>query len=171
MKKLTFLFKKIVILLVTLLIVACSTNNLKINTNYTPILGTLIEVGKTFNATGRSYDDINVEELLTNALAEELREKDLLWTGEKINKILLKCQVVEYEPGNAFKRWLFPGWGETILSIDCNFKEEDKQIGTVVERYTISAGGLYTIGGWRTIFFDIAEDIVDEIEDKLILNN
>ncbi len=148
---------------------ACSTNNLKIDTNYKPILGTLIEVDKTLNATGRSYDDINVEELLTNALAEALREEDLLWTGEKINKILLKCQVVEYEPGNAFKRWLFPGWGETILSIDCNFKEEDKQIGTVVERYTISAGGLYTIGGWRTIFFDIAEDIVDEIEDKLIL--
>lgn len=170
MKKSTFLFKKIFILLITLLIVACSTNNLKIDTNYKPILGTLIEVGKTLNATGRSYDDINVEELLTNALAETLREEDLLWTGEKINKILLKCQVVEYEPGNAFKRWLFPGWGETILSIDCNFKEEDKQIGTVVEKYTISTGGLYTIGGWRTIFFDIAEDIVDEIEDKLILN-
>ena len=76
--------------------------------NYVPDLGSRIEVGTVTNATGQvpKVDDevVNIEQLLSDALAEKLRGEDLLWAGDPSRKLSLVTKIVEYEPGDAFKR-------------------------------------------------------------------
>ena len=80
---------------------------------------------------------------------------------------MLDCKIVEYDKGNAFKRWLLPGWGSTALSIECNLREGSLVVGTIEVRRTIDVGGGYTIGAWRTVFKTVAEDVAKELGAKL----
>jgi len=79
-------------------------------------------------------------------------KKKLLWTGESTPKLVLNCKIIEYDKGNAFKRWLYPSWGITLLNIQCELKDRNKVVGSARARHTVSAGGLYTIGAWKFIF-------------------
>ena len=128
-----------------------------------------IEVGPVTNATAQT-SEIDVSQHFAAALGKALEKKDLLWTeGKGSERLVLTTKIVEYEEGHAFKRWLLPGWGSTVLSIQGDLKEQTsgKIIGSVEARRSISFGGLYTIGAWMTIFPSVAEDVVDELQSKL----
>lgn len=133
--------------------------------------GSRIEVGKVTDATGQvpKVDDqvVNIEQLLTDALTEKLRREDLLWAGGPDRKLVLITKIVEYEPGDAFKRWLLPGWGSTVVSVECELRDANELVGTVRARRTVSFGGGYTIGAWRTIFASVADDVVSELQSKI----
>lgn len=141
-------------------------HKLDIHSGTTFVTGTKVEVGKVSNETGQSYD-IDIEKFLTDALVEELSEEKLLCTEQNAPKLLLKSKLVEYEKGNAFKRWLLPGWGTTIVNVQAELWKGDQLIGTEQARRTVSAGGAYTIGAWKTIFSSIADDIVDDLREKI----
>lgn len=119
---------------------------------YVPEPGSRIEVGKVTNATGQApkVDEqvVNIEQLLTDALTEKLRRGDLLWAGGPDRKLVLITKIVEYEPGDAFKRWLLPGWGSTVVGVECELRDANDLVGTVRARRTVSFGGGYTIGAW-----------------------
>lgn len=138
---------------------------------YVPEPGSRIEVGTVANATGQvpTVDDqvVPVEQLLTDALTERLRGRDLLWAGNPGRKLVLVTKIVEYEPGDAFKRWLLPGWGSTVVGVECELRDADELVGTVRARRTVSFGGGYTIGAWRTIFGSVAGDVVSELRSKI----
>ena len=138
---------------------------------YVPQTGSRVEVSTVTNATGQTpkVDDevVNIETLLSDALTEKLRREDFLWTGEPGRKLVLVSKIVEYEPGDAFKRWVLPGWGSTVVSVECEVRDGDQLVGTVRARRTIAAGGAYTIGAWRTIFSGVAGDIVAELRGKI----
>ena len=138
---------------------------------YVPDPRSRIEVGAVSNATGQvpTVDDqvVNIEQMLGQALTEELARKDLLWTEGGARKIVLASKIIEYEPGDAFKRWLLPGWGSTIVNVECELRDGDLVVGTVRARRTISIGGAYTIGAWRTIFASVADDVVSEVRSKI----
>jgi hypothetical protein len=125
------------------------------------------ELGKVTNATGQTYD-VNVESLLTDALTIKLSNQGLLWTEGPDPKVLLSCQVVEYDEGSAFKRWLLPGWGATVLAIQCDMKDKERQIGSLDARRTVSAGGAYTTGANLYIFQQVAEDVVQDLRSKML---
>ncbi len=91
----------------------------------------------------------------------------MLWTDGQPHKVVLACKIVEYDEGNAFKRWLLPGWGATVLSIQCDMKKGGQLVGSNDARRTVSAGGGYTIGAWRTIFENLAEDVVEDLRSKI----
>src|SRR5712692_2636283 len=139
--------------------------------NYVPESGSRIEVGTITNATGQvpKVDDevVNIEQLLSDALAQKLRGEDLLWAGDPSRKLVLITKIVEYEPGDAFKRWLLPGWGSTVVSVECELRAANQLVGTVRARRTVSFGGVYTIGAWRTIFASVADDVVSELRAKI----
>jgi hypothetical protein len=140
--------------------------------SYAPEPGLRIEVGKVINATGQTpkVDDevVNIEQLLTENLTEKLRREDFLWAGSPARRLVLVSKIVEYEPGDAFKRWLLPGWGSTVVSVDGELRDEaDTLVGTVRARRTVSIGGAYTIGAWRSIFSSVADDIVSELRGKI----
>jgi hypothetical protein len=90
---------------VILAVHGCGTVDHKVTLkdNYTPQAGTSIEVGKVTNATGQIFE-VNVEQLLTEALAETLRTQGILPTEGSANKIVIGSKIVEYDEGNAFKR-------------------------------------------------------------------
>lgn len=139
--------------------------------NYAPKPDSRIEVGPVTNATGQEpkVDDaaVNIEQLLSDALVKKLRQEDLLWSADSSPKLVLLSKIVEYEPGDAFKRWLLPGWGSTVVSIECELRDANQLVGTVQARRTVSFGGAYTIGAWRTVFASIADDVVAELRGKL----
>jgi hypothetical protein len=109
---------------------------------------------------------VNIEKLLTDALTEKLTRQELLWSGGQARRVVLVSKIIEYEPGDAFKRWLMPGWGATVVGVECEVRDGDRLVGTVRARRTVSAGGGYTIGAWRTIFSSVADDIVGELRGK-----
>ena len=150
---------------------ACGTREAKLLDTYVPPPGTRIEVGRVANATGQApkVDDavVDIEQMLLDALIDRLRGDELLWSSGFPYKLGLHCRVVEYDPGDAFKRWLMPGWGSTVLAVECELRNGDAVVGTVRARQTISFGGLYTIGAWRTIFAGVAGDVVTELRGKL----
>ena len=139
--------------------------------NYTPDPGSRVEVGSVTNATGQvpTVDEqvVNIEQLLTDALVEKFGRKDLLWVGGGGRKLVLSSKIVEYEPGDAFKRWLLPGWGSTVVSVECELRDAGLLVGTARARRTVSIGGAYTIGAWRTIFSSVADDVVSEVRKKI----
>jgi len=136
--------------------------------NYIPRTGMSVEVGMITNETGRTnYDEpIGLEGVMRRALHNKLREKGLLATDDNANKIIIDTKIVEYEQGSAFKRWLLPGWGATVLSVKCDLKEANQLIGSLDARRTVSAGGAATRGAWHTIFNSLAEDIIEELQAK-----
>jgi hypothetical protein len=141
-------------------------HNITLQDKYLPQAQTKIEVGQVTNETKETFD-VNVEQMLTNALAEQLRKEAMLWDGISNPKLVLNSKIVEYDKGNAFKRWLLPGWGTTVLTIQCDLKGGDKIVGSVEARRTISIGGGYTIGAWETIFASVAHDVVEDLRSKI----
>jgi hypothetical protein len=110
---------------------------------------------------------VNVENLLRGALNGKLQAAGMRWNRGDGNKMVIESKIVEYEAGDAFKRWLLPGWGATVLTVQCDLKEENQLVGSVEARRTVSAGGGYTIGAWEDIFEDLAEDIVNDLQAKI----
>ena len=104
-----------------LLSVGCGTvrHSVDLQEDYAIKTDAKIEVGKVTNGTGLTFD-IDIEKLLADALEESLREEKLLSTIPREPRLIITSKIAEYEPGNAFKRWLMPGWGSTVLRIECD---------------------------------------------------
>ncbi len=112
--------------------------------------------------------NFDIANYLRIKLEEKLDETALLAPrGSAEQHYVLKAEIVEYEPGNAFGRGLFPGVGSTVLSVECKLYDGDKMIGTISAVRTVKMGGVFTIGAWHTIFNAVADDIVGELKEKL----
>ena len=157
------------LVVLALLMTGCGSVDHKIDLRpgYAVQSDTLVEVGTVSNQTGQTFAEVEFEKILAEELRGKLSEEKLLYAGVKGSKLLVNSKIVEYEPGNAFKRWLLPGWGSTVLTVQCDLKDGDNLVGNINARRTISVGGLYSVGAWRTIFGKLADDIVDELQGKL----
>jgi hypothetical protein len=136
---------------------------------YVPKADTRIEVGPVTNETGKTFD-VDIPTMFSNALSERLQEDQLLWSsGTQDDHLILTTKVVEYDEGNAFKRWMLPGWGSTVLSLHCELKDSvgGSMVGSVEARRTVSFGGAYTIGAWKTVFASVAKDVVKELQTQM----
>ena len=78
-----------------------------------------------------------------------------------------KSKIAEYNPENAFKRWLLPGWGSTVLMIECDLMDANELIGSVKARRSIVIGGGYTIGDWKDIFGEVSKDVATNLRKKI----
>lgn len=149
-------------------LIACGSVQHKVDfkSGYAPKQGTKIEVGKVTNETG-SQPQVNIEQLLRDSLAARLKKDNMLFEGTGDERMTVDTKILEYSEGDAFKRWLLPGWGATVLTIQSDLREGENLIGSVDARRTVSAGGLYTVGAWKTIFDDLSNDIVTELMTKI----
>ncbi|MDK2745546.1 MAG: hypothetical protein NDI90_21800, partial [Nitrospira sp. BO4] len=149
---------------------ACSTivdHRLNLLNNFTPDSTTGIEVGKVVSNSGKTIEsDMRLETMLQEALRGQLERADLLWHNTFSRKLVCDCKILDYEEGNAFKRILFPGWGATRLTIQCNLHQEGQLVGTIDSKRTIFGGGIDTIGAWRYIFANVAEDLSQNLRQK-----
>lgn len=147
----------------------CGTvqHSLTLTPGYQLKSGTRVDVAEVLNETGENFN-VDIQKLLADALTEELRRRSLLWGGEASPHIKVTSKIVDYKPGNAFQRWLLPGWGSTVLTVHGELWEGGNVIGSAEARRTVSIGGGYTIGAWRTIFTSLAKDIVGDLRKKML---
>ena len=147
-----------------LLSVGCGTvrHSVDLQEDYVIKTDAKIEVGKVTNGTGLTFD-IDIEKLLADALEESLREEKLLSTIPSEPRLIITSKIAEYEPGNAFKRWLMPGWGSTVLRIECDLMDANELIGSVKAERSVVIGGGYSIGDWKDIFGDVSKDIAKDL--------
>jgi uncharacterized lipoprotein YajG len=119
--------------------------------------------------SGEKQYEVDVKEILRSSLDKALADRDLLW-DESLNKRYygISLRIVEYEMGNAFKRWLLPTYGSTVLSVHTDIVDsETGEIVTYMEhKQTIAAGGLYSVGAWKYIFGYVSKDIAVDLERK-----
>lgn len=133
----------------------------------TVVLGEVTDAAPVIKR-GNDHKDFDIAKAMREQLEAKLRESGLLTaSGRTEGSLVLSVKIVDYEPGDAFKRWLMPGYGSTVLSVECTLHDGDKKVATVTARRTVDAGGGYTIGAWQTIFGKVAEDIVSDLKKKL----
>ena len=144
-------------------------HTINLESGFVPKLDTRIELATVANETGQT-SGIDIAQRFTDALSEALMQEQLLGSGNSGGEqLIITSKIVEYKKGNAFKRWLLPGWGSTVLSVYCELKEGDtgNVVGTLEARRTVSIGGGYSIGAWRTIFGDVANDLAADLRAKI----
>ncbi len=126
------------------------------------------KIEKIETSEAKKYE-VDPKEMLRNSLDKALRDKDLLWDNSPNNKYYaISLRITDYEMGNAFKRWLLPTYGSTVLSVHTDIIDiERNEIITFMEhKQTIAAGGAFSIGAWKYVFKNVAEDIAKDIERK-----
>jgi hypothetical protein len=139
----------------------------RLNKEYIPKENVSIKVAKVVNDTGFDFD-IDIEELLADALEDQLLEEDLLWLGGEEPFLLMESRIIGYKKGSAFKRWMMPGWGATELSIRCELKDDKNNVvGKAAAVREVFAGGGYTIGAWKTVFNDVANDVAEDLRAQI----
>ena len=131
--------------------------------------GAKIELGAVTVPPDSDYK-IDVAGMMNAALANSLAEHNIEWQGDPAaDRFLLDIVVDDYEPGNAFKRWLLPGFGSTIVHV--SGKLTDMSTGQIAgeldHERAIHAGGAYTIGAWKTVFKGIADDITTQLQNRI----
>jgi len=114
------------------------------------------------NQTGKTFEGIIVEDALTRALEKQLTLKNLKGDGGEPAALIVN--IIQYEKGNAFARWMMPGLGTTILSIEGTITNQaGLQIASSQATETVGAGGAFTIGAWQRVFDNVAKALVDDI--------
>ena len=158
-------------LLLVLLLSACGTaqHAAKLESGYSPPAYVTVQVGEIKNSTGRVYD-VDLNAMLNDALTEALQNQKMLATSPGESVLILNAEILSYEKGNAFGRWLWPGVGSTLLEVHCELRDGDKVVGVADAKRTVDAGGGYTIGAWKGIYEDVAKDIVEDLSAQLRKN-
>ena len=113
--------------------------------------------------------EIDPAELLQTTLEKSLKERGLLLKDDSVERFyFISAQILDYEMGNAFKRWLMPGYGSTVLGVHTDIidSESGETITFMEHRQTTAAGGLYSVGAWENIFTSVANDITTDLERK-----
>jgi len=116
------------------------------------------------NSTGENFDGADVVALMRSATEDQVKTKNLTPTESTGTSYKLEIDIVQYSKGNAVARWMLPGAGKTILSVEARLKDN---VGAVIAESqateSIGAGGLYTIGAWKRVFDKVANSLVTDI--------
>lgn len=146
----------------------CSTKSA-----YQPVDGGTLEaqaqfaVGSVEDQSGFVPDEkepIDLQWSMNDALNEALKNEGVLGQGG----YLINTTILHYSPGNAFTRWIAPGAGATKLHINSTvLNSQGKTIATIPVERSIAAGGGYTIGAWKYVFKEVAQEIVAVLKKEI----
>lgn len=165
MKKITYSLGIFVLMMMFTGCAGVGKHEFALNDQYVAKANTKINIGAV-KKNSSTMSDANIEQILKDAISEKLTQKELLWQQDINPKLTLNIKILEYSEGNAYKRWLAPGagWGATSLLIKADLKDGDVLIGTGKATRSVSAGGVGTIGAWKYVFTDLAEDLVNDLK-------
>lgn len=80
----------------------------------------------------------------------------------------IETEILVYEPGNAFKRWLMPDWGSTkFVTKSLIYDKNNTLIATVPVERSIGFGGAFTIGAWKDVIDEVAKEIIFAIKKAM----
>ncbi len=137
--------------------------------NLLPKRGAAVQMGNVTMKASKKYD-VDVEKMLRDALGKALADQGLQWSGDpNAVRFIFNAEILDYEMGNAFGRWLVPGATPTILAIRGELRDpkNDALAGTLEHKRGVYAGGFYTIGAWRTIFQSVSSDVAKELRIRI----
>ncbi len=134
-----------------------------------PRPGAKVMVGTVTNV-GVGTSELHIEQKLLDELRQALQEENILGGGTGAPAdFRLDLRITRYEPGNAFKRWLIPGYGSTVLELEGELTDskDGSRVALIKQERTVAVGGLYTIGAWSTIVGQAARDIARELKTRI----
>jgi hypothetical protein len=165
--------ERIIYLFITLaavvLLSSCAPKaSIKYETDALSKPGATVELGDV-SIKNEDIFEVDAKRMLRDALKKELAKRDILWSGDQsAERFTLSTQVLNYEMGSAFKRWLLPGYGSTILEVEGELKDrKGTVVATINHKRGVYAGGAFTIGAWKTIFDSVASDIARELDTRI----
>lgn len=141
-----------------------------VQTVYTPSPSAKIVMGKMSNTSGQKFD-VNVEQMLTDALQEQLFKEQLLFIQGENTKITLNCNITKYAEGSAVKRALVPGWGGTVLETQCEMIESNNVVGSITASKSVKVRPFGGGGAWKAVFNDVSEIIAKDVKSKIPSGN
>lgn len=133
-----------------------------------PVSSIKIRVVDVSNETRELYD-VDVIGMMWSALEDSLRKRGMLWTPQAAGlPLTIEAHVLKYQEGSAWYRWILPPWGKTVLTATCDLKDSGRLVATAESKEAITFGHkTFTIGAWRKIFAEVAEDLVSQLTKKL----
>ena len=133
-----------------------------------PVSNIKIRVMDVSNETHELYD-VDVIGMMWSALEDSLRKRGMLWAPQTAGPPLtIEAHVLKYQEGSAWYRWILPPWGKTVLTTKCDLKDSGQVIASAESNKAITFGHkTFTIGAWRKIFAEVAEDLVSQLTRKL----
>jgi hypothetical protein len=158
--------KSILLIFPILFLVACGTveHGIRVEDNQAFSADTRIMVGKVANKTGESFD-VDIEAMLRDAMVNELAKESLLGQPGAAGVVTMDVNIIEYRKGDAFKRWLWPGYGSTVLVVEATLLDQQGNVdATAQANRSVDAGGGYTVGAWEKIFEDVSADLVSDLK-------
>ena len=161
--------KTLILTMPILFLTACGTveHSVRVADQQAFTPATKVVVADVSNKTGETFD-INIEQMLREAMVKELTTENLLGHAGNPNVVSMNINVIEYRKGDAFKRWLMPGYGSTVLVVEATLLDADGNVdATAQANRSVDAGGGYTIGAWKTIFGDVASDLVSDLKARI----
>lgn len=161
------------VLLCAMLLGGCgSTVKSSYAPTFQPALGTSVRMGAVVDAAPvenrGEKQDFDIESEMRQQLEKHLAKQGLLAEPGSAGPVVeMTVRIENYEPGNAFARWLVPGLGATKLSVECVLTLAGDGVGTITVDRSVAIGGGYTIGEWKEVFEDVARNIAKELNRKL----
>ena len=127
-----------------------------------------VRVVDVSNETRELYE-VDVIGMMWSALEESLKKRGMLWKPDSGGvPLTLEAQVLRYEEGTVWLRWFLPAWGRTTLTAKGDLKEGGRLIASAEAKEAITFGHqTFTIGAWRKIFGEVAEDLVSQLTKSL----
>lgn len=157
-------------LILTSFLAGCGATNfdVKLPDTFSLQPGQMIEFLPIENVTGKPLEP-PADKIFDEYMGGLLKDRKLLNLSDQPATVILKSKLIEYEPGNAFGRWLLPGLGTTVCSVDAELLEKGSGalIGRMQSRQTVSIGGGYSIGADSYICKRVADDLIKEIDTKV----
>ncbi len=161
----------IVAICVCVMLIACASPQPVVSTDVDLPADIRVQVGDVQSRiSSQEASNVDITGLMRAALEQALVSEGIAASpGATDTPALLNVNVVGYMPGSAFGRWLLPGVGATVLSVEGNVteKESGKVLARIRDERGVYAGGLYTIGAWKTIFDTVARDVASNLANRL----
>ena len=92
---------------------------------------TKVLVGEVANKTGESFD---IEAMQRDAMVDELEKKKLLGQQGAPDLVAMNVNIIEYRKGDAFKRWLLPGYGSTVLVVEATLLDAEGNVDATAQK-------------------------------------
>jgi len=124
------------------------------------------------------YSDVDSRKMLSDALTKVLKDRNLFWTNDPTPKLTLTAQSIYFTKGGPFTLGDLPIPSSNIpasvpatLEVWITLTESDNRVvGDVSARRKVRSGFWpLTVGAWRSLFDDVAGDIVTDLEEQLAL--
>jgi len=122
--------------------------------------------GEVADNSGFKFPEDETDTIVLSSTMKQSLDAALDKSNMKGKGYIIKVTIKDYAPGNAWLRGI--GLGRAKLTTESYvYTPGGKLIAKIPVHRSINVGGGFTIGAWRYIFDEVAEEIVRVIKTRL----